>query len=184
MGVQSGSPSGSSTDEKTAKEQERRIALRRALKSHPDDPRLKRAVQRLTTPQQIAAGAARGVFISYNRADEVFAFELYEALREASVAAWLDMVNADGDWQRAIDDALHRCGLMIAVLSPAALDAPGVTAERERFRAMGKLILPVMAVSCEVKRGHFWLPVIDLSTDFKRGMLTLRRALASGNSGV
>lgn len=170
--------------EQISTQRERRIALRRAFKARPDDPRLKRAVQRLTTREQIATEAARGVFISYNRADEIFAFELREALRDAGVAAWLDMVDAEGDWQRAIDTALTTCGLMIAVLSPAALQDPAVTAEHERFRGMGKLILPVQAARCKVERDKFWLPVVDLSADFKRGMLTLRRALAGGNTGV
>ncbi len=168
------------TEQQFTAQQERRVALRRALKARPDDPRLRRALQRLTAPDQIAESAARGVFISYNRADEVFAFELREALCDAGVAVWLDMVDAEGDWQHAVNNALRTCGLMIAVVSPSAENDSAVHAERERFRAMGKLILPVMAARCEIEPGEFWLPTVDLSADFTRGMLTLRSAFNAG----
>lgn len=166
-----------SKDQRFALEQQRRIALRRALREHGNDPRLFKALQRLMTPAQVQEAAARGVFISYSRADEVFAFELREALCSAGVPVWLDMVDAEGDWGQAIERAMQTSGLMLAVMSPAALADTHIRAEHEHFLNMGKLVLPVLAAHCDLNRRVYWLRPVDLSRDFKRGMLALRRVL-------
>lgn len=155
--------------------EQKRIALRKALQSRPDDTYLRKGVAQLTSAQHIRRCAAQGVFISYTRADEVFAFNLREALYGQHIYAWLDMMDVDEDdeWHVAVRSAMRRCGLMLAVMSPHALKDPVVNAERDYFADQGKLVLPVIHKRCDMSGTRFWLMPIDFSHDFDLGIYTM-----------
>lgn len=155
--------------------EQKRIALRKALQSRPDDTYLRKGVAQLTSTQHIRRSAMQGVFISYTRADEIFAFNLREALHGQHIYAWLDMMDVDEDdeWHTAVRNAMRRCGLMLAVMSPNALKDPIVHAEREYFADQGKLVLPIIHKRCDMSATRYWLMPIDFSHDFDLGIYTL-----------
>lgn len=159
----------------------KRIALRNALRSRPDDPRLKQVLEQLTAPQLVQKAIQRGVFVNYTRSDEVFALELAMNLHDAGVMTWMDMMDIqdDNDWRNEVKGAMERCGLMIAVMSPEAiLDEEGA-AERHEFMEIGKLVLPVISQRCDVSTYDFWLSPVDFSRDFNLGWNMLKQLLPS-----
>ncbi|MFW5691488.1 MAG: toll/interleukin-1 receptor domain-containing protein [Chloroflexota bacterium] len=158
----------------------RRRALRRALLDSPDDLRLLRARDELSTPRQVQRSALRGVYINYNRTDEVFAVELALLLRDTGVDVWLDMldIDEDADWNTQVNAALDRCGLMLAVQSPRAVKDRQLQAERDRFRRSGKLVLTVVAERIEWVDEDGWLRPVDCSRDFDAGCQRLLNLIA------
>ena len=158
----------------------KRIALRRALETHPDDPRLVGVKEELTDTNQIRVGIKRGVFMSYSRPDEVFSLELTMKLREFGVQVWFDTmeIRIDKDWRNEIDTAMNECGIMFSVLSPAALEAEDAAEERERFTKLGKLILPIVCTPCEIEASAFWLKSIDFTHDFNLGLRMIEKLLS------
>jgi hypothetical protein len=155
--------------------EQKRIALRKALNSRPDDTYLKKGIAQLTNIQEVRRCATQGMFISYTRADELFAFNLMETLSGQGLRAWLDMTDVDEEeeWHVAVRNALKRSGLMLAVMSPNALKDPAVNAEREFFAEQGKLVLPVIYKKCDMAGTRYWLMPIDFSHDFDLGIYTL-----------
>ena len=155
----------------------KRLALRKALKQDPHAPRLERAFKKLISPQQIASEAQKGVFISYTRADELFALDLADALHTSDIHAWLDMVEIqdDRDWHHEVEAAMRQTGIMIAILSPDMLLDSRALNEQKYFQKAGKIVVPVMASICEYNFLNYWLPVVDFSQNFQRGMDMLYR---------
>jgi hypothetical protein len=159
---------------------QRRIALRRALVGRPDDPRLRQMIGQLAQPSHIHEAAADGIFLSYARQDELFAFELAEELRESRINVWLDILDVQGsDWHSEVSAALERCGLMLAVMSPDAVTSAAMTQEREHFEQSGKLIVPVVYRYCDLSAIDFWLPPVDFTHRFELGMIRLQRVLGA-----
>lgn len=159
--------------------EQKRIALRRALSSRPDDARLLQMREQLTRPPLIRKAAAAGVFISYIRSDELFAVELAEALAEINIDAWLDMFDVENgtDWHSAVSSALQRCGLMLAVMSPESIYDNLVTLERQQFQEAGKLVMPVLYRPCHLGEIGFWLEPVDFTRNFTLGLNNLQRRL-------
>lgn len=153
----------------------KRVALRKALLSHPDDERLLHEMKRLTGIEYIQKAVSAGIYLSYTRADELFALDLSDRLCALEMSAWLDMLDVqdDRDWFTEVNAALTRCGLMIAILSPEALRDDNLMTERQRFEQNGKLILPVLHEPCDWRRFEFWLPMVDFTHDFERGLASL-----------
>ncbi len=155
--------------------EQKRIALRKALNTRPDDTYLKKGIAQLTSAPEIRRCATQGMYISYTRADELFAFNLREALLGQNLLSWLDMTDVDEEeeWHVAVKNAMRRSGLMLAVMSPSALKDPSVNAEREFFAEQGKLVLPVIHKRCDMSATRYWLMPIDFSHDFDLGIYTL-----------
>ena len=163
---------------------QQRAALRKALRQDPGNTRFKKMLQQRVTPQHVREAATRGVFISYERASELFALELAEDLRGAGVDVWLDALHIpeDGDWHREIAAALERCGLMLLVVSP---DMPGdddVRRERAYFRDHGKLMLPVIAEPCDIDDLGLLVAPVNFAYSYKAGLRTLLRLLQSSEA--
>jgi hypothetical protein len=155
----------------------KRIALRQAIEAYPNDPRIRQMIEQLTSIEHIRAALQRGIFISYARQDEVFALELSDRLKQASLRVWLDILDVrDGsEWHSEVRRGLEQCGMMIAVFSSNALTDIEIITERQAFDAMGKLILPVICERCDFDEKNFWLPVIDFSRDFEMGLFGIKR---------
>lgn len=160
--------------------EKKRQALRRALRTRPDDPRLQQHLQRLIEPRQIQIAAEAGIFMSYSRADELFVLDLADQLRTLGVNLWVDMldVTPEGDWNREVRRALEASGLMLAVLSPDALHDAAAHTERDNFLESGKLVQSVIARRSDLSGMDFWLPPIDFSRDFQVGLHQLLRVLS------
>jgi len=152
--------------------EEKRIGLYKALELKPDDERILAAFQRFTGPPQTRQAAVDGVFISYARPDELFAVELMESLQNAGIQAWMDMteVSDDTNWHSAIARALRSCGLMVLVMSPAALESEDITLERDWFLNTGKIIIPVLHRTCDTDQLYPYQAPIDFRQDYARGV--------------
>jgi hypothetical protein len=160
----------------------KRLALRRALRLQPDNPRLQTALRRLTTPPYIRQAAQSGVFISYARPDELFAFDLASSLRRSRVNVWLDVADIaedeEADWHGAVARALERCGLMLVVVSRAALRHDDLQAEWTYFIDNGRLVLPILRQDCDLSAFPLWLPPLDFRCDLTAAYQALLRVLA------
>src|SRR5262245_13208683 len=103
----------------------RRAILRQALNKTPEDGRVQDALKQLLQPPLIRRAAKRGVFICYSRDDELFALDLTTDLREGGVRAFMDEIDIPDDlsqeWGQVVGTALRGCGVLVLVLSPAAL---------------------------------------------------------------
>lgn len=164
----------------------KRIALRKALISYPDERRLLMIKEQLTNPQQVIRAAQRGIFINYARMDEVFALELAERLQEHGIFAWLDLLSPDveDDWYKGVQSALDRCGLMLSIISPNSQSDPITRAERDQFLDQGKLVLPLLKSRLNVKGVDIWLRPIDFIHDFEVGFHNLLNVVTEQQTRV
>lgn len=158
-------------------EKRRTVALE-ILADRPDDAGALRTLESLKAAEYVRKATDDGIFISYARADEVFALDLGVRLIGDGFTIWLDMIDGgEKDWTQEIIDAMQVCGLMLAVFSPPALHDPATDVEHQRFTLMGKLVLPIIHESCEVPMSPSWLPPIDFSQEYDEGMAQLRQLL-------
>lgn len=160
---------------------DKRGALARALRLRPADARVRRSLQKLLSVQHVRQAARGGVFISYARADDVFAITLTEDLRAAGLDVWLDMTDIadDSTWHSAVSRALRRAGLLLALLSPAAVASEDMRAERDWFYTTGKVVLPVLCRDCVYEAASFYLPSVDFRADYGAGLRRLCAVLGA-----
>jgi hypothetical protein len=159
--------------------EQKRIAISKALAKNPDDEHLKKQLERLTGPDAVKDAIHSGIYISYNRADELFALELTDRLSEAGISVWLDMIEIQDslDWDAEVEAALARSGLMLAILSPEALTDDALSKERQQYVQAGKLIVPIIHRHCDWQHLTFWLPGVNFIHDFERGLHVLLNLL-------
>jgi hypothetical protein len=159
--------------------EEKRGALRHALELRRDDQKIRHAFMELMEARYVCEAAAKGVFLSYSRGDELLAVELADALRAANLPIWLDVTDipAAADWHSEVQNALTRCGVMVMILSQDAIEDEAVQAERRKFAASGKIIVPLLYQHCEHEHLQLWHPVIDFRTDVRVGTKALIRVL-------
>jgi hypothetical protein len=172
-------PYSAPTTTQTRTLEQKRALLRRALQQTPNDPRLLAVLRETLTPSIIARAAERGVFIAYARADEIFAFELDNDLRERGLRVWMDAVDIapQADWRRAVVSALHDCGVLLMVLSPAAVEDNDVVNEWQYFNNAGKVIVPLLVETCDFSRFRLLVDVFDFRRDKRSATLQLTRLL-------
>ena len=166
--------------------EQRRAALRQSLMKAPGDNAMFEALARLTTSKHITRAARVGVFINYTRSDELFAIEVATELEAAGVAVWLDSLHMDEiyDWDSQVEAALRDCGVMVAILSPEALQDDAATRERQKAIYSGKLVIPAIGQNVTLHNQPFFAPEIDFSDDFERGMRQLRHLLSAAPAAV
>ncbi len=162
--------------------EEKRAALYRAYRLTPQSSQRSRihdALLRLMSPAHCARAAQNGVYISYVRADELFALDLSESLRSEGVNAWLDMTDIapQEDWNAAIETALDTCGIMLLLLSPAALRTGELRSEKQEFLDTGKIVVPVLHEHCDVSGLNLPYSPIDFRHDFDLGVQQLLKIL-------
>jgi hypothetical protein len=158
--------------------EQRRLALRRALTEHPNDPSLRKAVARLTGLHQIRKAASTGIFINYARTDELFALEITLRLQRQGFPVWMDMMDINNlDWNREVYQAMQTSALMLSIISPRALLDEQARTERERFTNFGKLVLPVVTRPCDVPGFPLWLTPIKFYKGFNHGIQRLLHTL-------
>ncbi|GEM_PF-919019 len=134
-------------------------------------------IQRMLTQEQrrlvqlslkVKHESARGTtaFISYARADEVFARKLSVDLRKSHIATWLDVqdIEAGKSWARQIGEALDRCAFMVLLLSPESVQSTHVEDEWNYYLDKGKAILPVLLRPCDVPYRLHKLQYVDFAT--------------------
>ena len=158
---------------------EHRALLQRMLERQPTSVRARRALQALMTPKHIALAAQQGIFVSYERPDELFALELSTDLRDLSGRIFMDALDvpADADWMGSIKQALDQCGVMLWIVSPAALKASHTTRERKSFLQAGKIILPIMPEPVKYAQPYRYTRGIAFYEDERQSLQTLVRIL-------
>lgn len=166
--------------------EEQRLALQQQLAANPADLYVKQALLRLTSPQHIKYAANAGVFISYSRADELFAVELAEDLRRTGLRIWLDIdsITDELEWHDEVHKALDHCGLMIVIVSPSALDDVDVKHEVDYFLRQGKIVLPALHRPCNYASMNLWNQPIDFRHDYTLGLNIMVRLLSSQSSAA
>ena len=157
----------------------RRLMLYKAIQEFPDNQRIRNALINTYNSKQIQISAINGVFINYNRSDELFALELDTHLRKARINVWMDQIDIhpDEDWDYAISNATNRSGVMILVLSPNAIEDTALQQEAVKFLESGKVVIPIIHQPCEYASLELILPPIDFSDDFDKGLQFLLKGL-------
>lgn len=163
--------------------EQRRAALHTKMLAYPSDTRVRDHLLQLTTPRLIRQAAKDGVYISYSRADEVFALDLARGVRRGGVSPWLDMldVSSGADWWKEVRAALNRCGLMLAVVSPFASEDQELITERRTFMQQGKIVLPILYRADkrpDMRDPELYLPPVDFRYSATLGLQTLLRLIA------
>jgi hypothetical protein len=71
------------------------------------------------------------IFVSYSRHDGEFALQLGHDLRAAGVNLWIDQLDIPlgGRWDRAVEQALRACRMLIVILSPEVVASENVMDE-------------------------------------------------------
>jgi WD40 repeat protein len=101
--------------------------------------------------------AARSVFISYSRKDGVAAaHRLREVLTGAGCEVWLDTerIRGGSSWSKAIEEALDRCDVLVAVLSEGSYVSEICRAEQMWALREGKRVIPVLAIPAAPRPLH------------------------------
>ena len=93
---------------------------------------------------------------------------------------WIDMtdIHEDEDWYAAVHNALDYCGLMLVVLTPAALADTDLHNEWRYFIDSGKLVLPLLREKCDYQSQDFWMQPVDFRYDYTLGFQNLLKLLA------
>jgi TIR domain len=94
----------------------------------------------------VAAKVARHIFISYSRADTIFATDIRDKLISSGHKAWMDESSISGgeDWHIRIGAAIDEAKAVVAILSPDALGSTWVRRELNYADKMGKPIFPII----------------------------------------
>ncbi len=175
----------STTQQRYQTIEQKRAMLYRTLLKNPSDRHTRDVLLQLSSPQQIRQAARDGIFISYARADELFALDLALDLRITGLRTWLDAleVGLTEDWKGSVAEAMGRCGLMLAVMTPSSLAEPHMRDERHDFMVRGKIVLPVVYRD-EAKDPLNPVPPIDFRYNYRFGLQTLMRLLDPKPIGV
>lgn len=154
--------------------EEKRMALYEALLLNPAQDKVREEFKKTLQPSYVQAAAEHGAFMCYSRADELFAVELAERIKARSLPVWIDMldvpVDINVDWNKAIEEALAYCGVMLAVLSPDFVSSDDQRAELDSFLQEGKVVLPLLYRECDWQSLNLVHPVIDFRHDYKSGL--------------
>lgn len=155
--------------------EEKRAALRHTIACSPQHAYAEQILRGLLSNTHVRQAAQTGIFICYAHQDELFSVELAEDLRAAGFHTWVDVldIGSDTDWNEAINIALRRSGLMLLVVSPAALRATNTRAEYQWFMDAGKIIIPLQRHPCDIGGLNLWHPLVDFSQQYRAGLENL-----------
>jgi hypothetical protein len=121
------------------------------------------------------------VFISYSRQDEAFVRRLAQALDEAQISVWLDVlhIQTGENWSDAIQGGLDACERMILVISEASMQSKQVANEWHYYLEEKKAIFPIRLEAAKIHYQLRPLQYIDfLEEDFDAALKELLGSLA------
>lgn len=155
-----------------ATEEEKRAALYQALLLQPKNEKVQHEFRKMHSTQYVHRAAQRGTFVCYTRADDIFAIELAEKIKERQLPVWIDMldIRMDEDWHDAINAAMERSGLMLLILSPEMIASEDTRAELEYFLLQGKIVLPIMFRDCDPSPLRLMHPIVNFRQNYKTGL--------------
>ena len=113
------------------------------------------------------------VFLSYARADHLYAHALAAELRRVGVDLWLDRdIRPGTNWDRSVEDALGRCRTMLVIMSPTAVASENVQDEWSYFLERGRVVHPFVYQACDMpfrlRRRQYVVSTGDLLNDIAR----------------
>ncbi len=160
-------------------QQKHRAILRKNYRNQPENDTVRKALQKSLRSQFVVQAAQKGVFICYAMSDGVFALNLALALRDAGIRAFLDELEADDsmDWGDTVNQALRDCAVLVMILSPDSVEDAEVQGEYTYFMNSGKIIIPVMAESCDNSQLETLIEPIDFVLDYDLALTELKRLL-------
>lgn len=123
------------------------------------------------------------VFLSYSRADEQYATQLYEALTEKGLNVWYDRqkLQTGSDWLQEIENAIDTTKYFVQIVSPKSSN---IGDEFHVYTQERKMALE----HAEGFERDFFIPLVHSSVDFynadmPRQMKMLHAAFFDGQSG-
>lgn len=163
-------------------QQKHRATLRKNYRHQPENEAVRKALQKSLRSEFVAQAAQKGVFICYAMPDGVFALNLALALRDAGIRAFLDELAADDgmDWGDTVNQALRDCAVLLMILSPDSVEDAEVQGEYTYFMNQGKIIVPVMAATCDNSKLETLIKPIDFVTNYDVALSHLKALLTAG----
>lgn len=119
---------------------------------------------------------APAVFVSYSSEDSDFALRLSGDLKAAGASVWLDKFDiVPGQrWDRAVEDALTNCALMLVVLSPDSVGSNNVMDEVSHALDAQKTVIPVLYRECVIPFRLRRVQYVDFRGDYDRAVRLLK----------
>jgi hypothetical protein len=119
--------------------------------------------------------SALTAFFSYSREDAEFALRLAKDLRAAGASVWLDQLDIKPGqrWDRAVEDALASCPLLLVLLSPTSVNSTNVMDEVSLALEEGKTVVPVVYRDCKVPFRLRRLQHVDFRLEYSTGLSRL-----------
>jgi hypothetical protein len=152
--------------------EEKRVSLYRALRLNPTNEKVQAEFKKTLQPEHVQSAAQQGAFVCYGRADELFAVELAEQIKQRHLPVWIDMLDApmDEDWDQSINTAMDQCGVMLLILSPNMIHSEHCRAELNYYLKRGKVVLPLLHRACDFESLHLMHSVIDFTKNYTSGL--------------
>lgn len=109
-------------------------------------------------------------FLSYSRADEVFALRLAADVRRAGISLWVDQldIRPSERWDRAVERAVKDCRGIVVILSPRSVASDNVADEISFAIDGGKSVLPIMIERCNLPLRIARMQVIDATGNYEK----------------
>jgi hypothetical protein len=117
----------------------------------------------------------RPAFVSYARADSLFAHRLAADLKTNGANVWLDQfdIRPGRQWDREVQQALTTCSEVLVILSPASIQSDHVMNEVRYALDEGIPVIPVLYAECHVPFHLRRLQFIDFRADYEVGLKAL-----------
>jgi hypothetical protein len=124
---------------------------------------------------------ASAAFISYARADSVFALRLASDLKAAGAAVWLDQldIRPGQPWDDAVEAALRTTPQMLILLSPPSVASDNVRDEIAYALEQGKPIVPILIEACNIPLRLQRKQRIDFTPGYDAGLQSLLNFLSA-----
>jgi hypothetical protein len=133
-----------------------------------------------------SASRADTYFLSYSRADEVFALRLAADVRRADISLWVDQldIRPSEHWDRAVERAVRDCRGIVVILSPRSVASDNVADEISFAIDGGKSVLPIMIERCNLPLRIARMQVIDATGNYEKAAQQCVAELKRGRETV
>jgi tetratricopeptide (TPR) repeat protein len=131
-----------------------------------------------TTP---TTASKDSVFVSYASEDREKASLIETALQKAGYSVWFDRssIESGSQWKKEIDKGLRNSVLMVAILSPQAVDPARewIRYEQQQAQELFIPIIPLMIAKCEIPTELASIQYVDCTANWELGLQHLLNAL-------
>ena len=108
------------------------------------------------------------LFLSYARADKVFALRLAQDLKAAGIEVWVDQFDVlpSQRWDRTLEAALRACAGLVVILSPRSVVSEIVMDEVGFAIDQSKDVIPLLYEACDIPLRIRRIQYIDFTQDY------------------